>query len=563
MSKQKINLGDEAAQNTVALTAMMGLAREDLMGAVALMMREVTAKPATTAKHMKALGDDVVKILKNESDLAPAAKDRRFQDITFKYNPIYRMGMQYYLAVQKNVGTWLADLELDELEKARATFVSQMIIDSVSPTNSLIGNPAAMKRAYESGGLSLIKGLQNAYRDLTENKGQVSQVDTRPFKVGENLAISKGNVIYKSEMMELIQYEPSTEKVHGVPFLIIPPQINKAYVNDLSPDKSIVRFLGSLGLTTFLVSWRNPKVEHRDWGLEAYVNELIKASDVIMAVTKSKKLNVSGACSGGITTATFLSKLASDGDTRVNAVSLMVNVLDPRNDDSDVGALVSENGIELARQRSMKKGILEGDSLGRMFAWLRPNDLIWNYVINNYLMGQDPPPYDVLFWNNDTTNLPAQLHSDYLDMYPKQPFANPGQVDFAGHVVDMTKVTNDMFVIAGVTDHITPWKACYRTTQLVGSENIEFILSHSGHIQALLNPPGNPKSKYYRGTAGKQPATTDEWMAGASEVAGSWWPLWGEWLKARSGTLKLAPKEVGSKDYPAGDAAPGRYAFDD
>jgi polyhydroxyalkanoate synthase subunit PhaC len=563
MSKQKINLGDEAAQNTVALTAMMGLAREDLMGAVALMMREVTAKPATTAKHMKALGDDVVKILKNESDLAPASKDRRFQDITFKYNPIYRMGMQYYLAVQKNVGTWLADLELDELEKARATFVSQMIIDSVSPTNSLIGNPAAMKRAYESGGLSLIKGLQNAYRDLTENKGQVSQVDTRPFKVGENLAISKGNVIYKSEMMELIQYEPSTEKVHAVPFLIIPPQINKAYVNDLSPDKSIVRFLGSLGLTTFLVSWRNPKVEHRDWGLEAYVNELIKASDVIMAVTKSKKLNVSGACSGGITTATFLSKLASDGDTRVNAVSLMVNVLDPRNDDSDVGALVSENGIELARQRSMKKGILEGDSLGRMFAWLRPNDLIWNYVINNYLMGQDPPPYDVLFWNNDTTNLPAQLHSDYLDMYPKQPFANPGQVDFAGHVVDMTKVTNDMFVIAGVTDHITPWKACYRTTQLVGSENIEFILSHSGHIQALLNPPGNPKSKYYRGTAGKQPATTDEWMAGASEVAGSWWPLWGEWLKARSGALKLPPKEVGSKDYPAGDAAPGRYAFDD
>jgi polyhydroxyalkanoate synthase subunit PhaC len=563
MSKQKINLGDEAAQNTVALTAMMGLAREDLMGAVALMMREVTAKPATTAKHMKALGDDVVKILKNESDLAPAAKDKRFQDITFKYNPIYRMGMQYYLAVQKNVGTWLADLELDELEKARATFVSQMIIDSVAPTNSLFGNPAAMKRAYESGGMSLIKGLQNAYRDLTENGGQVSQVDTRPFKVGENIATSKGNVIYKTEMMELIQYEPTGEKVHAIPFLIIPPQINKAYVNDLSPDKSIVKFLGSLGLTTFLVSWRNPKVEHRAWGLEMYVNELIKASDVILAVTKSKTLNVSGACSGGITTATFLSKLASDGDTRVNAVSLMVNVLDPRNDDSDVGALVSEHGIEMARQRSMKKGILEGDSMGRMFAWLRPNDLIWNYVINNYLMGQDPPPFDVLFWNNDTTNLPAQLHSDYLDMYPKQPFANPGQVEFAGHVVDMTKVKQDVFIIAGVTDHITPWKACYRTTQLLGSENIEFVLSHSGHIQALLNPPGNPKSKFYRNTNGKPPATTDEWMAGATEVAGSWWPLWGEWLKARSGAEKAATKVVGNKDYPAGDPAPGRYAFND
>ncbi|MEN9873215.1 MAG: hypothetical protein RL186_112 [Pseudomonadota bacterium] len=564
MSKQKFNLGDEAAQNTVALTAMMGLAREDLMGAVALMLREVTAKPATTAKHMKALGEDVVKILKNESDLAPNAKDKRFTDITFKYNPIYRMGMQYYLAVQKNVGIWLADLELDELERARASFVSQMIIDSLAPTNSLIGNPAAIKRAYESGGASLIKGLQNAYRDLTENKGLVSQVDTRPFKVGENLATSKGSVIYKTEMMELIQYEPITESVHAVPFLIIPPQINKAYVNDLAPDKSIVRFLASQGLTTFLVSWRNPRMEHRDWGLEAYVDELIKASDVILKITKSKTLNVSGACSGGITAATFLSKLAHDGDARVNAVSLMVNVLDPRNDDSEVGALVSEHGIELARQRSMKKGILEGDSLGRMFAWLRPNDLVWNYVINNYLMGQDPPPFDVLFWNNDTTNLPAQLHSDYLDMYPKQPFANPGSVEFAGHVVDMTKVTNDTFIIAGVTDHITPWKACYRTTQLLGSQNIEFILSQSGHIQALLNPPGNPKAKFYRNTqSAKPPATTDEWMAGAHEVAGSWWPLWGEWLKERSGPLKPAPKALGNKDYPVGDPAPGRYAFND
>ncbi len=563
MSKQKINLGDEAAQNTVALTAMMGLAREDLMGAVALMMREVTIKPATTAKHMKALGDEVVKILKNESDLAPDAKDRRFADVTFQQNPLYRMGMQYFLAVEKNVGTWLADLELDELERARASFVSQMIIDSFAPTNALIGNPAAIKRAYESGGTSLIKGLQNAYRDLTENKGQVSQVDTRPFKVGENLAISKGQVIYKTEMMELIQYEPLTEKVHAIPFLIIPPQINKAYVNDLSPDKSIVSYLASQGLTTFLVSWRNPQVQHRDWGLEAYVNELIKASEVIMAITKSKTLNVSGACSGGITTATFLSKLASIGDTRVNAVSLMVNVLDPRNDDSEVGALVSENGIELARQRSFKKGILEGDSLGRMFAWLRPNDLVWNYVINNYLMGQDPPPFDVLFWNNDTTNLPAQLHSDYLDLYPKQPFANPGQVEFAGHVVDLKKVTNDMFIIAGVTDHITPWKACYRTTQLVGSENIEFILSQSGHIQALLNPPGNPKSKYFRNTTGRPPATTDEWLAGAREVTGSWWPLWGEWLKARSGAEKAAPKSLGNKDYPPGDKAPGRYAFNE
>lgn len=562
MAKPKIDLSGAAAENTTAMNALVGLTREDLMGAVAVMLREVTLRPAKTVKHMKGFADEVIKIVKNESELGPDPKDKRFLDMTFKYNPLYKFGMQYYFAVQKSWKEWLKDLDLDELERARANFVSQMILDSVSPTNTLVGNPAAIKRAYESGGQSLIKGLQNAYEDVTKNKGLVSQVDKRPFTVGGNLATSKGNVVYKTEMLELIQYAPATDQVHAIPFLIIPPQINKAYVNDLSPDKSIVRFLTAMGLNTFLVSWRNPTKDHAHWGLSDYVDELIKASDVILEITKSKQLNVSGACSGGITTATFMSKLASQNDNRVNALVLMVNVLDPQREDSEVGALVSNNGIELARQRSAKEGILKGESLARMFAWLRPNDLVWNYVINNYLMGQDPPPFDVLYWNNDTTNLPAQLHSDYLDMYVKQPFENPGQ-EFAGHILDFSKVKNDLFVVAGVTDHITPWKACYRTTQLVGSENIEFILSHSGHIQALLNPPGNPKAKYYRNTKGRPPATTDEWMAGAEECAGSWWTLWAEWLKARSGAMKAAPKELGSKKHPPGDAAPGRYAFDE
>jgi polyhydroxyalkanoate synthase len=240
----------------------------------------------------------------------------------------------------------------------------------------------------------------------------------------------------------------------------------------------------------------------------------------------------------------------------------MVCVLDPQPADSEVGALVSKNGIEMARQRSAKKGILEGASLARTFAWLRPNDLVWNYVINNYLHGEDPPPFDVLFWNNDSTNLPAALHSDYLRMYEDQPFANPGTAQLGGHTVDLTKVTQDVFIVAGVTDHITPWKACYRTTQLLGSKNIEFVLSHSGHIQALLNPPGNPKAKYYR-NPNKPPKTTDEWMTnGATEVAGSWWPHWKDWLVAHSGSPVPAPQKLGNKKYQPGDPAPGRYVYD-
>jgi polyhydroxyalkanoate synthase len=564
-AKSPIDLsgGGGALETVVALNPMVGVAREDLLGAVAVMLRETAGRPAKTVKHLRRLGDEVVKIVQDKSELAPNPGDKRFQDPTFQRNRLYKGAMQYYLAVQKGVGEWLQDLDLDEMERARANFVLQMILDSVAPTNTLIGNPSALKRAYETGGASLIKGLKNVYEDVTKNKGLVSQVDTKPFKVGQNLATSAGSVIFKTEMMELIQYKTITPQVRAVPLLIIPPQINKAYVNDLSPDKSIIRFLLSIGVQPFLVSWRNPQMQHRAWGLSDYVNELITAMDVITKVTKSKKINVSGACSGGITTATLLSKLASQGDNRVGAVSLMVCVLDPQKEDSEVGSLVSPNGIRLARQRSAKKGILEGHSLARMFAWLRPNYLVWNYVINNYLHGEDPPPFDVLYWNNDSTNLPAALHSDYLSVYEEQPFTRPGEMMLAGHVVDLKKVTQDAFIVAGVTDHITPWKACYRTTQLLGSRDITFVLSHSGHIQALLNPPGNPKAKYYV-NPNKPPPNADQWVfGGAAEQPGSRWPLWQEWLTARSGVLKAGPKSLGTKAYPPLDPAPGRYAFDE
>ncbi|WP_397416574.1 alpha/beta fold hydrolase [Phenylobacterium sp.] len=562
MAKPKIDLGGGAAENTVALNPIVGLAREDLMGAVGVMLRETAGRPVKTLKHLKTFSEEVVRIVGNKSELAPDPKDKRFLDPAFRSNPFYRAGMQYYLAVRQGVGNWMDDLDFDDAERARASFVTNMILDSISPTNSLIGNPSALKKAFETGGGSLIRGLKNAYEDMTKNDGIVSQVDKRPFKVGENLATAPGAVVHRTEMMELIQYTPATDEVHATPFLIIPPQINKAYVNDLSPEKSIIRFLTGNGIQPFMVSWRNPTAEHADWGLGDYVDALIEAIDVICEITKSKKVNISGACSGGITAATLLSKLTATGDDRINAATLMVCVLDPQPDDSETGALVSKHGIEMARRRSAKAGVLDGASLSRTFAWLRPNDLVWNYVVNNYLHGEDPPAFDVLFWNNDSTNLTATLHSDYLRVYETQPFADPGVTEMAGHVVDLTKVTQDCFIVAGVTDHITPWKACYRTTQLIGSPNVEFILSQAGHIQSLLNPPGNPKAKYFKSDK-RPPANIDDWLANdASEHAGSWWPFWAEWLKARSGDLKAAPKAVGSKKNPPGAPAPGEYVFD-
>ena len=559
MAKKGVDLGGSEDAN-VALNPIVGLAREDLLGAVSVMLRETASKPSTTIKHARMFTNDVVKILTNKSEIAPGPKDKRFLDAAWTKNPFYRMGMQYYLAAQHSVERWIADLDLDELERARANFVSGMIIDSLAPTNTLAGNPSAIKKAVETGGGSLIRGLKNAYNDMVHNDGIVSQVDSRPFKIGENIATSPGAVIYRNEIMELIQYQPTTEQVHEIPLLIIPPQINKAYINDLTPEKSIIRYELSHGIQPFLISWRNPQVEHRDWGLDDYVEAIIRALDIIADVAGARKVNVAGACSGGITTATLLSRLKSLKDDRINSATLMVCVLHPQRNDSEAGALVSEHGIKLARERSAKKGILEGSSLARTFAWLRPNDLVWNYVINNYLHGEDPPAFDILFWNNDSTNLTAALHSDYLRVYEEQPFANPGTSEIAGHAIDLTKVDCDLFIMAGVTDHITPWKACYRSTQLFGSRNIEFVLSHSGHIQAILNPPGNPKAKFYR-ASGSNPKTPEKWLSGAEETAGSWWPYWMAWLQARSGKQIAAPHKMGSKSYQPVGPAPGEYAL--
>ena len=556
--KPKIELSGEP-EGGAALSPLVGLAREDLIGAVGALLRETTANPAKTVKHVTAFNQDVMKIMTGKSDLAPSSKDKRFADPAWSFNPFYRAGVQYYLAVQKSTQAWIDDLEFDELERNRARFISAMILDALSPTNTLAGNPSAIKRAIDSGGLSLMKGLKNAYDDIVHNDAIVSQVDKRPFKVGENLATTPGQVIWRTEMMELIQYAPTTEKVHGVPLLTVPPQINKAYINDLTPTKSVVQLQLAAGLQPFLISWRNPQADQGHWGLEDYVDAVIEAIGVVCAITGSDKVNLAGACSGGITLATILSKMAAMGDHRANSATLMVCVLQPEATDSEVGALVSKNGIELARQRSAKKGILDGASLSRAFAWLRPNDLVWNYVINNYLHGEDPPAFDILYWNNDSTNLPAKLHSDYLDFYETQPFANPGKVELAGHTVDLKKVDMDLFILAGVTDHITPWKACYRSTQLFGSKNIEFVLSQSGHIQAILNPPGNPKAKYYRSNK-KPPADVDRWLGQAEEVSGSWWPFWAEWLKERAGKLVDAPKTLGNKQYPPIEVAPGSYA---
>ena len=564
MSEPKVTLENEAAQSTNALGPLVGLAREDFVGAVAVLLRETASDPKRLMKHAQSMGEDMVKIVTGKSDLAPHPKDKRFQDPAWQYNPFFRAGAQYYLAIQKGMSNWLEDLELDELERNRANFISNIIIDSLAPTNTLAGNPIAQKQVINSGGLSLIKGLQNAYNDIVNNRGMVSQVDKRPFKLGENIATSKGSVVHRTEMYELIHYAPTTDEVYEVPQLTIPPQINKMYINDLSPEKSIIKWQVDNGMQTFVISWRNPSKEQGHWGMADYIASCEEALEVVSEITGSKTVNVSAGCSGGQTASVLASKLAATGNPVLGTLTLMVCVLHPKQTDIEAGSLVSENGMEIAKKRAAKKGIIKADDLARGFAWLRPNDLIWNYVINNYLLGMDPPAFDVLYWNSDATNLSASLMGDFLTLYETLAFSTPGETEMADHKVDLTKVTADLFILGGVTDHITPWKATYRSTQLFGSKDVTYVLSQSGHMQAILNPPTNPKAKYFvQKKKGKLPETADEWLQGTEEVKGSWWPYWIEWIQKRSGKKVAAPKQVGSKAHPPMESAPGLYVIEE
>ncbi len=564
MAEGTVKLENEAAQSTNALGPLVGLAREDFVGAVALLLRETASDPKRIMKHAQSMGEDMVKIMTGKSELAPDPKDKRFMDPAWQFNPFFKAGAQYYLAVQKGMRNWLDDLELDDLERNRANFISNIILDGLAPTNSLLGNPVAQKQVINSGGLSLIKGLQNAYNDIVNNKGMVSQVDKRPFEIGKNIAISKGSVVLRTEMMELVHYAPTTDEVHEVPQLTIPPQINKMYINDLSPDKSVVKYQLDNGIQTFVISWRNPSKEQGVWGMADYIRSCEEAIEAVSQITGSKKVNVSAGCSGGQTASVLASKLAAQKSDLLGTLTLMVCVLHPKPTDVEAASLVSENGTAIARQRAEKSGIIKADDLARGFAWLRPNDLIWNYVINNYLLGMDPPAFDVLYWNADATNLSGSLMGDFLTLFETLAFTKQGEVEMADHKIDLSKVEADMFILGGVTDHITPWKATYRSTRLFGGKDVTYVLSQSGHMQAILNPPGNPKAKYFvQKKKGKLPETADEWLQGTEEVKGSWWPFWMGWMQKRSGDKKTAPKKLGSAKHKPLDPAPGLYVVEE
>ncbi|MCK3839170.1 MULTISPECIES: class II poly(R)-hydroxyalkanoic acid synthase [Pseudomonas] len=538
-----------------AQNAITGLRGRDLLSTLRTVAAHGLRNPVHTARHALALGGQLGRVLLGETVHEPNPRDNRFSDPTWKLNPLYRRSLQAYLSWQKQTRQWIDDSTLSDDDRARAQFAFALLNDAVSPSNTLL-NPLAIKELLNSGGNSVVRGVSNLFEDLLHNNGLPRQVSKHAFEVGKTVATTPGSVVFRNELLELIQYKPMSEKQYAKPLLVVPPQINKYYIFDLSPANSFVQYALKNGLQTFMISWRNPDVRHREWGLSTYVAALEEALNVCRAITGAREVNLMGACAGGLTIAALQGHLQAKRQLRrISSASYLVSLLDSQID-SPATLFADEQTLEAAKRRSYQEGVLDGRDMAKVFAWMRPNDLIWNYWINNYLLGKEPPAFDILYWNNDNTRLPAALHGDLLDFFKHNPLSHPGGLEVCGTPIDLRKVTVDSFSVAGINDHITPWDAVYRSTQLLGGER-RFVLSNSGHIQSILNPPGNPKANYVENL--KLSSDPRAWYYDARHVEGSWWPQWLEWVQQRSGVQRETLTALGNQNYPPMEAAPGTY----
>jgi polyhydroxyalkanoate synthase len=545
----------DAAEQILGANPLLGLDRDELLAAGQRLLRLMTINPQVLIEENLAFAREAIDIAMGRSKITADPRDRRFSHAVWQKNGYYKRLMQGFVAWRAMLNRVLDRADTTPSDRERARFVLQLFTETFAPTNSLFGNPGALQRISETRGKSLLYGVQNFIDDLTNNFGMPRQVDERKFQVGKNLAVTPGAVVYRGEAFELIQYSPQTSLVHKRPLIIVPPQINKFYATDLSPGRSFAEYSVSQGIQTFCISWRNPTAAQRDWNMETYLSACKEAIAVACDITGADRVNAMAACAGGFTLATLLGHLAAKGDEKVASATLLVTVLDTEAP-TLLGQFASRSGVAATIEKSRKKGVLEGSEMARVFAWLRPNDLVWLFVANNWVMGNRPPAFDILYWNSDTTRLPAEFHADLLRMFMENPLKSPGRISALGTPIDMSKVTVPAYVVAGVTDHITPWQACYQSRNILRGK-IDFVLSSSGHIQSIVNPPTNPKAKYFLNSTLADDA--ESWLAGATEHTGSWWDHWSKWYAQHGAGEVPAPKSLGSSRYPAGDPAPGRY----
>jgi polyhydroxyalkanoate synthase subunit PhaC len=484
----------------------------------------------------------------------PDRRDKRFAAEEWSKNAAFNAIKQSYLLLCK----WFLD-QLDQndalspAERRKTSFYLRQYLDSISPSNSPLLNPVVIEETIKTGGDNLLRGLQNLMDDM--QNGRISMVDSSGFKFGENIAASKGQVVLRTRILELIQYTPTTAQVYARPLLFIPPWINKYYILDLQPKNSLVKYLTDQGYTVFMISWKNPDESYADFGMEDYLTQgVLCATDAIRAITQSPDLNVVGYCVGGTLLSIALAALRAKGDTRFNAVTFFTSLQD-FSEPGDLGVFVEEEKLEELDKRMARRGYLEARDMAAVMNLLRSNDLIWHYVVNNYLLGKKPLAFDILFWNSDGTRMPRKTHLFYLrNMYVDNNLVKPSTLTFLGEKIDLGKIDNDIYAVGTVEDHIVPWQSAFKIRRYV-SGPVRFVLANSGHIAGIINPPGGKGAYFVNESATADP---EAWLAGATQRKGSWWEDWLAWLAPRSGQ-KVAPPSLGNATYKPIEPAPGSY----
>lgn len=550
--------GDAAARAARAWAAVGGgsvlahiSATQLISSAVSVALR----RPQTIARTAD-LARGLTAIAAGRSKIAADPKDTRFRDPTWQGNVVYRRWMQAYLAWSVYM-TELVDVpDVPWRERARARFGMELVTSALAPANFLPGNPEALKRALETGGVSIVRGAQNLVHDVLTNRGAPTQVDPAKFVVGRDLAATPGAIVDHTTLYELLQYTPTTEQVRQIPIVVLPPVVNRHYFVDMSPGMSFVEYLVGAGFTVFLPVWRNPRPGEGGYGMDDYAGAVLDVLTSAADIAGTKTVNVFGSCTAGNILLPAAAVCADRGDDLISSIGLGVAMVG-YDEPSAVGMLAGEKTVADLRRDAEQGAVVAARDLERGFAFLKPDQLMWSFARSRWLMGEDPTGNEVLAWSNSPTAIASALAADLVEISLHDSFRHPGQLSTLGTRVDLGKIDQDNYVVAGRGDHISPWRSCYAATELLAGES-RFILGAGGHLPTQVSPPGSSKAKHFTSTV--VVGNADAWLAGGQEVRGSWWPDYASWLEARSGPMVPAPAESGSKTHPPRGSAPGAYA---
>lgn len=556
--KRQINPALQGPGQDLAMKAMSAYVAEMMSNPAKIFEQQVGYWGKSLKHYMQAQQELAKGSLAPPKDETP--RDKRFANPLWETHPFFNFIKQQYFLNVETMDTSIGNLEnLDPLDRKRLEYFSHQFADMMSPTNFLGTNPDALAKAVETDGQSLVDGLENLVRDIEENQGNllVTLSDRNAFAVGNNIAASEGGVVFRNRMFELIQYAPKTEKVHKIPLVIFPPWINKFYILDLKPQNSLIKWAVEQGFTVFVVSWKNPEASYRDVGMDTYVEEgYLTAINEVKSITGENKVNAVGYCIGGTTLALTLALLEKRKDKSVRSATFFTTMTDFA-DPGEMSVFLTDDFVDGIEKDVTERGILESFFMSRTFSFLRSNDLIYTPAIKSYMMGEAPPAFDLLFWNGDSTNLPARMAVEYLRwLCQENRFAGSG-FSLLGENLTLKDVKVPLCAIACETDHIAAWKGSYAGIRQMGAKEKTFILAEAGHIAGIINPPS--KKKYGHYTCESWPAEADDWIEAAEFTEGSWWPQWGAWLAKKSGAMIPARGDLGGQSHPVLSKAPGDY----